>query len=188
VPSRPLAITAVCAGACWIVFAVLSLVGGETTDAKLVLSSTGDYVGFGHFALSLGLTVPVMLGLRQAGRLGHAGAIVAAAGVGLQCIVISAILVNGEETSWFGVAAPLAILTWFAGSVALGVAIRRARVLPGWFGIVLPIATLFAIVGSDYGTSVLLGGLLVALGSGAVQSASARSRIAPASAPAGNVP
>ena len=55
--------------------------------------------------------------------------------------MIGAIVVNGAETSWFGIAAPLAILTWFVGSILLGVAVHRAGLMPRWVGIALPVVT-----------------------------------------------
>jgi hypothetical protein len=79
-------------------------------------------------------------------------------------VVIAAIVVNGTETSWFGIAAPLAILTWFVGSVLLGIAVYRAGVMPAWVGIVLPFATAFAIVGSNAGTSAIIGVFQIVVG------------------------
>ncbi|MBW3653834.1 MAG: hypothetical protein KY433_09640 [Actinobacteria bacterium] len=166
---RLLAQIAAAGGVCWVVFAAAALLSSNGQDTRPVLSTTGDYFGFGLFALCLALTVPALLALHlhhrgTDGRLGRAGAVLAIAGAGAQCIVISGIVANGEETSWFGVTAPIAILTWVVGSVVLGIAIRRARLLPGWVGIALPVATLFAIVGSDYGTSALIGVFQIVVG------------------------
>jgi hypothetical protein len=168
---RLLAAASIAGGLCWIVFAVTAMLSteGDAADTRAVLETTADYAGFSLFALSLLLTVPALLAMHlhqggADGRLGRAGAVVAMTGAAAQTVVIAGIVVNGEETSWFGVTAPLAILTWFAGSVLLGVAIGRAGVLPRWIGIALPVATLFAIVGSDYGTSVLIGALQLAVG------------------------
>jgi hypothetical protein len=65
-------------------------------------------------------------------------------------------------------------------------------VLPGWVGIALPLVTMVAIVGSEYGTSVLIGTFLIVVGARIAraldQTASARARMAPASTPAGRVP
>jgi hypothetical protein len=47
---------------------------------------------------------------------------------------------------------------------APGCGIRRARTLPGWVGIALPVVTLFAIVGSEAGTSLLIAAFLVVVG------------------------
>jgi hypothetical protein len=159
---RPVAAAGALGGLCWLVFAVSSALTGETTDTAVVLDTAGEWFGFSLFAVCLALAVPGVLALHlhqrgADGRLGRAGAVVAMTGAAAQCIVIAAIVAGGEETSWFGIGAPLAILTWFAGSVAFGIATRRAGVLPTWTGFALPIATLFAIVGADYGTSVLLG-------------------------------
>jgi len=57
------------------------------------------------------------------------------------------------------------------GSVALGVAVRRAGLMPAWVGIGLPIATVLAIVGAAYGTSVMTGVFLIAVGSRMVRAA-----------------
>lgn len=163
---------AVAAGLCWIVMAVGSLLS-PSRNTRVVLSDAGDYFGFGLFATALILTVLALLGLHRLhggadGTLGRAGATIAMLGCGAQAVVIGTIVVTGEEPSWFGVAAPVAILTWFLGSVAFGIAIRRAGVLPRWAGVVLPIVTLFAIVGSEAGTSVLIGAFLIEMGRRAV--------------------
>ena len=174
---RPLASAAVAGGLCWIAFAVSSVLSAaEKSNEKVDLSGTGDYLGFGLFAVCLALAVTAVVALHlhhrgADGRLGRVGAI--AAGAAAQCVVISGIVVNGEETSWFGIAAPLAILTWFAGSVVLGVAVHRAGLLPRWVGIALPIVTAFAIVGSDAGTSALIGVFQIVVGWRIVRAAGA---------------
>lgn len=166
---RLLAPLTILGGACWVAFAIFNLVAGETTDGRLVLSTTGDYAGFGLFALCLALSVPALAALHlhhrgAAGGLGRTGAIVAMAGAAAQCVVITGIIVAGEETSWFGIGAPLAILTWVVGSVLLGLAIRRAHVMPRWTGVALPLVTIFAIVGANAGTSVLIGAFQIVVG------------------------
>jgi hypothetical protein len=167
---RPIAAAAALGGLCWIVFACHA-VAAAPPDAgtRVVLDTAAEWFGFSLFAVCLALAVPGILALHlhqrgADGRLGRVGAIVAMTGAAAQCVVISGIVAAGEETSWFGIGAPLAILTWFAGSILFGIATRRAGVLPGWIGIALPIATLFAIVGADYGTSVLLGTLQLFIG------------------------
>jgi hypothetical protein len=166
---RSLAPLTILGGACWVAFAISNLVAGETSSERVDLSTTGDYVGFGLFSLCLALSVPALAALHlyhrgADGRLGRAGAIVAVAGAAAQCVVITGIVVNGEETSWFGVGAPLAILTWVVGSVLLGVAISRAHVMPRWTGVALPLVTVFAIVGANAGTSVLIGAFQIVIG------------------------
>ena len=178
---------AVLGGACWIAFAVSALASTPAEEKKVVLDGAGDYAGFALFALSLALSVAAIAALHlhqrgADGRLGRIGAIVAMTGAAGQCIVISGIIVNGEETSWFGVAAPLAILTWFAGSVLLGVAVKRAALMPGWVGIALPVVTAFAIVGSDAGTSALIGAFQVVVGLRIARAASASAPLRPAEA------
>lgn len=161
---------AVAAGLCWIAMAIGALTTPAGPDGtRVVLTETSDYLGHGIFAAALILTVPALLGLHRLqagadGPLGRTGARVAMLGCAGQSVVIGTIVATGEEPSWFGVAAPVAILTWFAGSVAFGVAIRRAGLLPRWMGVVLPIVTLFAIVGSEGGTSVLIGAFLIEIG------------------------
>jgi hypothetical protein len=167
-----LAYAAVAGGACWIVlalWAVLTASASEQDNPNGALTDAGDYFGFTVFACALGLTVAGLLALhlhqrRADGRLGRVGAVVAMLGCGAQCVVIAGLIVNGEDTSWFGIAAPLAILTWILGSVAFGVATRRAGVLPRWVGTALPLVTLFAIPGSEYGTSVLIAAFLIVIG------------------------
>ena len=181
---RPLMLAAVAAGACWIAMAI----GALTTpagpdDQRLVLTDTADYVGHGIFAAALVLTVLALLGLHRLhggadGALGRTGARIAMLGCAAQSVVIGTIVVTGEEPAWFGVAAPVAILTWFLGSIAFGVAIRRAGVLPRWAGFVLPIVTLFAIVGSEAGTSLLIGGFLIEMGRRALSAPVLRSAAA----------
>jgi hypothetical protein len=174
-------------GACWIALAVNTLTTAGQGDEKVKLDGAGDYADFGLFAVSLALAVTAIAALHlhqrgADGRLGRAGAIVAAAGATGQCIVISAILVNGAETSWFGVGAPIAILTWFVGSVLLGVAVHRARLMPAWVGIVLPIVTAFAIAGSEAGTSVLIGVFQIVVGLRIARANAASAPLRPAEA------
>jgi len=186
ISSRPLALAAAAGGACWLALAVMAALAPAHTG-RLVLETAGDYALFGLFAVSLALTVPALLALHlhhhgADGRLGRAGALVAMAGAAGQCVVISAIVVSGEETSWFGIGAPIAIATWVAGSIALGVAIRRAALMPGWVGIALPVATVFAVVGADYGTSVLIGAFQIVIGLRIARAAGASAAAAPAPA------
>jgi hypothetical protein len=169
---RPLARAAVAGGACWIalaLWAVLTASASEESNPSGALTGAGDYLGFTIFACALALTVAGLLALHlhqrgADGRLGRAGAAVAMLGCAAQFVVIAGVIVNGEDTSWFGVAAPLAILTWILGSVAFGVATRRAGVLPLWVGTLLPVVTLLAIPGAEYGTSVLIGAFLIVVG------------------------
>ena len=184
---RTLASAAVLGGGCWIVFAVSALASGSSSEKKVVLDGAGDYAGFGLFALCLALAVPAIAALHlhqrgADGRLGRIGAVVAMAGAAAQFVVISGIVVNGEETSWFGVAAPLAILTWFVGSVLLGIAVKRAGLMPAWVGIVLPIATALAIIGSDAGTSALIGAFQIVVGLRIARAAGASATLRPAGA------
>lgn len=175
---RLLASAAVVGGLCWIAIAVLNVALGSNDDVRLVLEGAGDYVLFAVFAAALALTIPGLLALHAHqrgadGRLGRIGTIVAALGAGAQCGVICTILVEGGDGPWFDTAAPLAILTWIVGSVVLGVAVRRAGLMPAWVGIALPIVTLLAIAGSPYGTSVLIGVFLIVVGSRMVRAATA---------------
>lgn len=164
---RLLASAAVAGGVCWIALAITSLLRGSTSaDQAVELTSTVDYLSFGIFAAALALTLPGLIALHvhqrgADGRLGRIGLLVALAGAGAQCVVISTIVATGEEPSWFGVAAPAAIGTWFVGSIMFAIALRRAKVMPGWVGPVLPVVTLLAIVGSEAGTSVLIGAFLI---------------------------
>jgi hypothetical protein len=161
---------AVLAGLCWAGMAVNSLVTEANEEGTtVVLSGAGDYIAYGLFAAALALTVPALVALHAHqqgadGRLGRVGALMACVGCSAQFVVIATIVVTGEEPSWFNTAAPLAILTWFAGSVLFGIGIRRARTLPGWVAIALPFVTLFAIVGSEAGTSLLIAAFLVVIG------------------------
>ena len=160
---------AVAAGLCWIGLAIGALTTPAGDQKRLVLTETSDYVGHALFATALALTVLALLGLHRLhggrdGALGRTGARVAMLGCGGQAVVIGTMVATGEEPSWFGIAAPVAILTWVVGSVAFGIAIRRVGVLPRWAGVVLPIVTLFAIVGSEAGTSLLMGAFLIEMG------------------------
>jgi hypothetical protein len=166
---RSFSFAAVAGGLCWIVSAVLNVAAGSNDDERIVLSGSFDYLLFVMFASAFALTVPGLLALHAHqrgadGRLGRVGAVVAAVGVGAQFVVIATLVANGGDGPWFDVAAPLAILTWFVGSIALGVAIRRAGQMPGWVGIALPIVTLFAIATAEYGTSVAIGVFLIVVG------------------------
>lgn len=156
----------------------MNVAQGTSNDQRLVLETTGAYVLFAVFAAALALTIPALVALHAHqrgadGRLGAAGVAVACAGVGGQFVVISTILVNGGDGPWFDIAAPVAILTWFVGSIVLGVAVHRARLMPGWVGVGLPIATVLAIVFAELGTGVVTGVYLIAVGAGIARAARA---------------
>lgn len=175
---RTLAIAGMTGAVCWTVMTVSALLTDPRPPGKVSLEGTSDYLGFANFAAALALTVCALLALHlhhrgADGRLGRIAASVAMAGCAGQCLVITTIAATGEEPWWFGIAAPVAIFTWFAGSIAFGVAIRRARVLPGWVGAVLPVVTLFAIVGSEAGTSLMIAAFLVVVGRRLVRATSA---------------
>ncbi|MGI8728836.1 MAG: hypothetical protein ACR2LK_02385 [Solirubrobacteraceae bacterium] len=175
---RVTALIAAAGGACWLALVPFAIVNAGKYD-PLVLDTAGGYLQYGLFTLSLALTVPALLALHlhqggADGRLGRAGALVAIAGVATQCVVIAAIVAAGQETSWFGTTAPIAIATWFIGSILLAIAIRRARLMPGWVAIALPVVTLLAIVGAEFGTSVLIGLFQVGIGLRIARAADAR--------------
>lgn len=183
---RSLASATVVGGVCWIILAVSSLTTEPLEEGATVsLSGAADYLSFGAFAAALALTLPGLLALHAHqrgadGRLGRTGALVAMTGAAAQCVVISTIVVTAEEPAWFGVAAPLAILTWFVGSVLFGIAIRRAGVMPGWVAIALPLVTLVAIVGAELGTSALIGVFLIVVGLRIAAATSSGGRVEPA--------
>jgi hypothetical protein len=175
---RTLASATVVGGVLWIATAVMNVALGANDDKRLVLETTGDYALFAVFAAALALTIPALVALHvhqrgAAGRLGAAGVAVACAGVAGQFVVISTILVNGGDGPWFDIAAPVAILTWFVGSILLGIAVHRAGLLPGWVGAGLPIAMVMAIVPAALGSSVVTGAYLIAVGAGIVRAATA---------------
>jgi hypothetical protein len=177
---RTLASATVVGGVLWIATAVMNVAQGTITNdgQRLVLETTGSYALFAVFAAALALTIPALVALHAHqrgadGRLGAAGVAVACAGVAGQFVVISAILVNGGDGPWFDIAAPVAILTWLVGSILLGVAVHRAKLMPGWVGAGLPIAMLLAIVFAELGSSVLTGAYLIAVGAGIARAARA---------------
>lgn len=102
---RLLAAAAVAGGACWIILAVTSVlqVGGDNAgEGAVELTRTADYLGYGLFAAALALTLPGLLHAHQRGadaRLGRIGVLVALAGAGAQCVVISTLAVTGDEPS-----------------------------------------------------------------------------------------
>lgn len=187
---RTLAAAGMFGGICWIAMAISALLTPAEPGARVILDDTSEYIGFGNFAVALALTVCMLLALYlrhrpSSGVLGRVAPFVAMAGCAGQCVVISTITITGEEPSWFGIAAPAAILTWFVGSIGFGVAIRRARQLPSWVGAVLPVVTLLAIVGSEAGTSVLIGAFLLIVGRRLVSEPTTRSAPHVATAGAG---
>lgn len=166
---RAIARAAIAGGLAWLALVPFAIVNAGRYDEGLVLDTADGYLMYGLLTLALALTVPALLGLHlhqrgADGRLGRVGTLVAIAGVATQSVVIGAIVVAGQETSWFGVTAPIAIATWFIGSVLLAIAIGRGRLMPRWVAFALPVVTLFAIVGAEFGTSVLIGIFLLVVG------------------------
>lgn len=67
----------------------------------------------------------------------------------------------------------MALLTWWVGSILLGVAVRCARLMPGWVGAGLPVAMILAIAFASLGSGVVTGAYLIAVGAGIVRAATA---------------
>ena len=115
------------------------------------------------FAISLLVVVPAHLALGALAR-SPWGARIAAAGTPLLAVGAASSAINGQDLAWFPVVAVVANALWLVGSVALGVSLWRARLVPRWVAVLLPVSMPVTLVGSQLGSGLPVGAFWVAVG------------------------
>jgi hypothetical protein len=115
----------------------------------------------------------------------NTGAKVAATGMVLLAITALTSNINGEDASFFPIAATITNLMWLGGSIHLAVGLYRERRVAKWVAIGLPFAQVFALPLSAAGGGLIAGAYWVSVAwmmqAGAIEQASPRAA-APATA------
>lgn len=152
---RLAAAAAIAGGVAWAVSGPLQLAGVNEHETQVV--TFGEHVLIGLFSLALVLTAPGVLALARHAR-SDTGAKVAATGMVLLGLTALSSNINGEDLSFFPVAASFANLLWLAGSIHLAVSLYKAGRVPRWVAIGLPFAQVFALPLSVVGGGLVAGG------------------------------
>jgi len=150
-------------GAIWTATGVLQAIRPDwiTTD---VLEHWGEHVMMAGFSLALLMMIPAYALLSRYATGSTPVKFVAVGNVALAA-TITVSNINGDDPSWFVIAAPISNLLWFGGSIALAVLMRRAGRVPAWVYVGLPLAWIAALPLSPIGGPVLAGAYWIAVGS-----------------------
>ena len=135
--------------------------GGFAANTHHTIDSTAEYVVTAGFAAALMLTAPGYLALGERFGSKRAAAAIAIATVALSLTSWTSV-VRGADASFFDAVAPLCILTWLAGSIALAVAARRHARVPLGYAIALPALVVATIPLAQFGGPMLTGAFWVA--------------------------
>jgi len=140
-------------------YAVVGIVelahGGFDQNTNHTINSTAEYVVTAGFAAALLLTAPGYLALGRRFGAVRATQVIAGASLVLSATTWSSV-VRGADAGFFDVVAPLCIVAWLGGSIALAVAARRRGASLG-FAVALP-----ALVVATVPLAQVGGGLLTA--------------------------
>lgn len=126
-------------------------------------SPTADYEtasGLAHEALMLlylSLSIAAVLVSRRLGDLPGRGPLLVAVGYGLLVLGVGAGLALREDPEWFVVLGLPGNLLASIGFIVSALAGWRSRRIPGWAALLLGVGGFFAILASEFGTTVLIG-------------------------------
>jgi hypothetical protein len=146
------AMSAVVAAVAWLALAVIQAMNPTFDD---VLNSPIDYTNDSVFTIALVSTAVAVIGLYLVGISPRPAALLVAGGYLLVATGVLAGLAQGHSPSWFAAVGIPGNLLGIIGMIWLGIAIIRHRSLPIWAGILAILAGLFAVVTSEFGTSVI---------------------------------
>ncbi len=116
------------------------------------------------FSLALVLTAPGLLALSRHAK-SDTGAKVAVTGMVLLALTALSSNINGEDLSFFPVAASITNLMWLGGSIHLAVSLYRTGRVAKWVAIGLPITQVFALPLSVVGGGLVAGAYWIAVAS-----------------------
>jgi hypothetical protein len=133
--------------------------GGFDQNTHHTIDSTAEYLVTGGFAAALMLTAPAYLALGERAGRPRVGALIAAAQLVLSATSWISVI-RGADAGFFDVVAPLCILSWLGGSIALAVALRRADRAVAY---VLPALVVFTIPLAQFGGPLVTGAFWVAM-------------------------
>ncbi len=186
-PVRWGGISATIASVMYALTTILSLFAPQ----EVVFDSFVDYLLEAVFVVALAGTLVAIAGLHalqrgRYGRLGAAGSLTAFVGYALLFVAATATTLAGRET--LDAVFPLGVLAVLVGSVLLGAATLRARVLPWWCGVLLifgfPLSVALDVAVSGAG-GIVLGAVWALVGyallsrGGVLAAGSARGDVAP---------
>jgi len=105
----------------------------------------------------LGFSIAAVLVSRRLGDLPGKGPLVVAVGYGLLVVGVAAGLALREDPEWFAVLGLPGNLLASIGFIVAALAGWRVRRIPGWAAMLLGVGGFVAILGSEFGTTVLIG-------------------------------
>ena len=156
------ATAAIAGGVAWLVTGPLQLAGINEHETQVV--TFGEHVLISLFSLSLVLTAPGLLALSRHAK-SDTGAKVAVTGMVLLALTALSSNINGEDMSFFPVAATFTNLLWLGGSIHLAVSLYRTGRVAKWVAIGLPITQVFALPLSMVGGGMVAGAYWIAVAS-----------------------
>ena len=141
----------------------LSAIAMALTQVLTPGPPTADYetlAGFAREGLTLALlvfSIAAVLVSRRLGDLPGKGPLLVAIGYGLLVVGVAAGLALREDPEWFAVLGLPGNLIASIGFIVAALAGWRARRIPGWAAMLLGVGGFVAILGSEFGTTVLIG-------------------------------
>lgn len=167
-------------GAIWTAMGVLQAIRPEWITTT-VIENDAEHMMMAGLSLVLLLMIPAYALLSRYATGSTPVKFVAVGNVALAATVTVS-NINGDDPSWFVIAAPISNLLWFGGSIALAVLMRRASRVPAWVYVGLPLSWIAALPLSPIGGPVLSGAYWIAVGSLILLDSLEQSEPAPASA------
>jgi hypothetical protein len=146
-----------------VIGAGLSAIAMALTQVLTPGPPTADYEsasGVAREALTLVLllfSIAAVLVSRRLGDLPGRGPLFVAVGYGLLVVGVAAGLALREDPEWFAVLGLPGNLLASIGFIVAALAGWRARRIPGWAALLLGVGGFVAILGSEFGTTVLIG-------------------------------
>ncbi|WP_189317002.1 hypothetical protein [Streptomyces brasiliensis] len=124
---------------------------------QATFGSALDFLRDGLFLLYLVASIAAMVLARRQGLLPGIGAWLVGVGYGLLVIGVGAGLVLQRDPEWFGILGLPGNLLAMAGFITAAIVAWRARRIPGWVTLLLAVGGFFAVLATEFGTSVLIG-------------------------------
>lgn len=173
-PASPSALTvaALTAGVLAIVMAVYQVATPGAPEATF--ESFADWLREVVFLAFLISSIGATLAARRAGLAPRAVALLIGIGYGAVAIGVATGMVMREDPDWFVLLGGPGNLLAVAGFVAWGFWSWRRRVLPGYASVLCGVGGAVAVLGSEFGSSVLVAGFWFSLGAHARRQISVR--------------
>jgi hypothetical protein len=146
-----------------VIGAGLSAIAMALTQVLTPGPPTADYEALSGLAREgltltlLAFSIAAVLVSRRLGDLPGKGPLFVAIGYGLLVVGVAAGLALREDPEWFAVLGLPGNLLASIGFIVAALAGWRARRIPGWAAMLLGVGGFVAILGSEFGTTVLIG-------------------------------